>query len=131
MRQRKLTALLLVSVLMIAGCTKLVHPKHPNQINDLDGYAYDSLTVAQAALDEAKVQFANGKFDDRKDAAKQIINTGGGSYDVARVSWNTWRDVANGLQAGDVAALETKLRADLSDLGSKIAAVKSLTGGSK
>jgi competence transcription factor ComK len=52
-----------------AACTKQVHVKHPNQINDLDGYGYDSLIVAQGALDEAKVQLAAHKFDDRRSSA--------------------------------------------------------------
>jgi hypothetical protein len=131
MRNRKAVLIPLLLVVALAACTKQVHVKHPNQINDLDGYGYDSLTVAQASLDEAKVQLAAHKFDDRRSSAVEIINAGGAAYDTAHVTWETYRDVLMGLKQGDVLSLEVELRQDLSDMAAAVARVKSLSGGVK
>lgn len=128
MRNRKTLTGALLCVLLIAGCTKQVHPKHPNQLNDLDGYAYDSLTVAQASLDEAKAQLASGKFDDRRSSAVEIINGGGASYDLARTTYVAYRDAAS-LNAAILPYLEQRLRDDLQAMAAAVGKVRSLTGG--
>jgi hypothetical protein len=55
-----MAAVLLALALVSSGCQKRV--VHPNAINNFDGSAYDALTAAQGALDEAKAQFAAGRL---------------------------------------------------------------------
>lgn len=109
------------------GCAKKVTP-HPNQINSFDGQVYDTLTTAQATLDEAKAQYAQGKFAAVPNA-KQIINSAGTAYDTTRVSWQTWRDTVQGVKQGDPAALQALLQTDMNNLAAAIAKVVTLIGG--
>jgi hypothetical protein len=129
MRNRK-TAIALAFVLTIAmvstiGCQKNVTP-HPNQLSDLDGKVYDRLTEAQAALDEAKAQYSQGKLPP---TAKDVINAGGAAYETARTSWMTYRDVLSGVKTGSVDAQQQQLNADMLAMAQAIAKVVALTGG--
>lgn len=117
---------ILVILTMIAGvgCQKNVTP-HPNQLSSLDGTAYDSLLVAQAALSQAKADVAAGKIPA---AAKPMLNTAIVAYNTARADWLIYRDVAQGFQTGDATALSAKLQVDLAALTTAIAQIQKLTG---
>jgi hypothetical protein len=108
------------------GCQKNVVTAHPNQINSFDGQTYDALVTAQAALDEAKTQFAAGKLPT---GSKVVINAGGAAYEAARTSWATWRDISLGVKAGDVNAAQVQLNSDMLAMAQAIAKVVALTGG--
>lgn len=126
-RQPRLPAItLLLLVLISSGCHKKV--AHPNAINSTDAIAYDTLTAAQGALDEAKAQFAAGKLPQ---SAKQIINTTGDSYNTARGAWLSYRDVAMGLKTGDLGALQSDLTTALAGLNTAVVQLKSVSGGAK
>lgn len=127
-RNRSLFAVLIVLfALSNIGCMKKATP-HPNQINSFDGQVYDTLTTAQATLDEAKSQYAAGKLAAVPNA-KQIINAGGASYETARTAWMTWRDTVQGTRSGDPAVLQSTLQADMNSLAAAIAKVVTLIGG--
>jgi uncharacterized MAPEG superfamily protein len=135
MRNRsKIIPTLLVAVLMVAqfatiGCGKSVHP-HPNQLNTLDGQAYDRLTEAQAALDEAKAQYAAAKLPQTA-MVKAIINDAGAAYETARTSWMVYRDVLQGTTTGDPTAAQAALQQNMTSLAVAIAKVVQLTSGGK
>jgi hypothetical protein len=125
-REVRVTVILAVmAVLLTIGCQKKVTP-HPNQLNAFDGQAYDSLVSAQAALDEAKGQYASGKLPP---TSKAVINDAGAAYESARTGWVYWRDVSMGIKSGDVNAAQEKLQEDLTQLATAIAKVAAIKGG--
>jgi hypothetical protein len=85
---------LVITLAMMPGCAHKATP-HPNQIDAFDGATYDTLITAQATLDEAKVQFGQGKFASVP-TAKVIINDAGAAYDQARTAWQLRRDILLG-----------------------------------
>jgi predicted lipoprotein len=124
-----LCVLAVVLVMSNIGCQKKVGA-HPNQINSFDGQTYDTLVSAQAALDEAKNQYAQGKLTAVPNA-KLIINTAGASYETTRTAWMTWRDITLGVKSGDAAASQTVLETDMAQLAVAVANVVKLTSGGK
>jgi hypothetical protein len=124
---RNLTIALLVITAMAVGCAKNVTP-HPNQINSFDGQTYDALVSAQGALDEAKAQYASGKLPS---GAKTVINDAGATYESARTTWATWRDITLGVKVGDADAVHAQLVADMAQLAVAITNVVKLTSGGK
>ena len=128
MRTRKARATVLLTVIAVIftiGCQKKVTP-HPNQLNAFDGQAYDSLVSAQAAIDEAKGQYASGKLPP---SSKAIINDAGAVYESARTGWLYWRDVSMGIKSGDVNEAQARLQDDLAQLSAAIAKVVAIKGG--
>lgn len=126
-RTRSITALAVIAILMTAlgtGCPKNVTP-HPNQLNTFDGQAYDRLTEAQAALNEAKDQYAAGKLPV---TAKTVINDAGAIYNTTSAAWLTYRDTLQGKTAGDPEAAKQALLADLNRLAQAIVNLKALGG---
>ena len=117
---------LLTAAIVGGACAKKTVVPHPNQINAFDGQTYDTLVTSQAALDEAKKQFAAGKLPA---GSKDVINGAGTSYEAARSAWMTWRDIYQGTKPGDQAAAQAALTADMSSLAVAIANVVKLTGG--
>jgi predicted lipoprotein len=131
MRNRKAVislVIVLLAVTFTVGCQKNLVTAHPNQINTFDGQTYDTLVTAQAALDEAKSQFAQGKLPA---GSKIVINAGGAAYEAARSSWATWRDISLGVKAGDVNAAQLQLNSDMLAMATAIAKVVALTGGGR
>lgn len=124
-RKTRLTVILtFIAILFTIGCQKKVTP-HPNQLNAFDGQAYDSLVSAQAALEEAKGQYASGKLPP---AAKVIINDAGALYESARTGWLYWRDISMGIKSGDVNEAQARLQDDLAQLSTAIAKVAAIKG---
>jgi hypothetical protein len=82
--QRNLIALALL-LLLNSGCAKNIHP---NQIDSLDGKTYDTLLVAQSVLDNAKIQFQQGKLPA---TSKPVINGMGQAYMELRELWLQYR----------------------------------------
>jgi hypothetical protein len=125
-REVRVTVILtVIAVMFTIDCQKKATP-HPNQLNVFDGQAYDSLVSAQAALDEAKGQYASGKLPP---SSKTVINDAGAAYESARTGWVYWRDVSMGIKSGDVNEAQTKLQDDLAQLAVAIAKVVAVKGG--
>ena len=124
MKRFQLSIALVLAILLLASCA--ARAPRSGALTILDSDAYDGLIVAQAALTEAKQQFALGELPP---SAKDVINKAGAAYNVARASWLTWRD---GLAAGrgDEAA-KFKLVADVALLTAAVAAVFKLKGGAQ
>jgi hypothetical protein len=68
-----------------AACTAH-YVVHPGALNVADSAAYDTLLVAEAAIDQARVENQTRPLPS---AEKDALNTLIQSYDVARVSWLT------------------------------------------
>ena len=80
---------LLVALLVLsaAACVKQYKP-HPGAINIADSAAYDTLRVAEAAIDAARTRNQQHPFPaDVKDALNRAIAV----YNVAREAWLTYR----------------------------------------
>lgn len=115
-----------------AGCamaqqSAAAHVAHPNQINDADGYTYDTLLTAKAVLDQAKVEFRAGQLPA---AAYKPIQDADAIYANAYADYKLWRDVENGLQPGDQSSLWAKVSNDLQDVVKSVATIRKI-GGSK
>jgi hypothetical protein len=74
-------------VFSTAACTAH-YAIHPGALNVADSAAYDTLLVAEAAIDQARVE---NQARSRPSAEKDALNTLIGSYNVARDSWLTYR----------------------------------------
>jgi hypothetical protein len=120
---------LVITLAMMPGCAHKATP-HPNQIDAFDGATYDTLITAQATLDEAKVQFGQGKFASVP-TAKVIINDAGAAYDQARTAWQLRRDILLGVKQGDAASLQATLQNDMNQLAAAIAKVVALSAGGR
>src|SRR5689334_4955510 len=74
-------------LLLTAACT--AHYKlHPGALNTADSAAYDTLLIAEAAIDQARTENQTRPFSaEAKDALNTLIR----SYNVAREAWLTYR----------------------------------------
>lgn len=92
-------ALLVILAVSITGCQHKGVLAHPNQINAFDGAAYDTLTVAQASLNQAKALAP--RYPQFKTQLNQAIQ----SYDAALAAYKAYH--AQG--SGDTEALNQQL----------------------
>jgi hypothetical protein len=75
-------------VLSTMGCAAR-YIVHPGALNSTDSAAYDTLLIAEAAIDQARAQNQTRPLPtEAKDALKTLIT----SYNVARESWLTYRE---------------------------------------
>lgn len=83
-------SLMLIPILaiLLAGSNCRTHVPHPGQIDNLDGQTYDTLTVAQSVLDNARIQYTQGKLPA---TAKPVINGMGAAYNELRDLWIQYR----------------------------------------
>lgn len=110
--------LLPITLLLIlaGGCAKTIRV---GAIDKLDSDTYNTLTVAQVLLDNAKVSIIQGKLPD---TAKLIVNNAGKAYNALRDSWLAYRanPVADTSSRMTAAALEmSRCIADLRGIGVK------------
>jgi len=91
-------ALPIIALLLLisGGCAKAIRP---GSIDVVDSRTYDTLLVAQAVLDNAKIAFKQGKLPDN---AKPVINAAGEAYNALRDVWLSYR-------AAPGAALEQRI----------------------
>ena len=76
-----------VLLVLTAACT--AHYKlHPGALNTADSAAYDTLLIAEAAIDQARTENQTQPFSTE---AKDALNTLIRSYNVAREAWLTYR----------------------------------------
>ena len=76
-----------VLLVLTAACT--AHYKlHPGALNTADSAAYDTLLIAEAAIDQARAENQTRPFSAKaKDALNALVQ----SYNVARQAWLTYR----------------------------------------
>jgi hypothetical protein len=101
------------------ACASLHYTVHPDALNTADSTAYDTLLIAQAAIDQARV--ANQTTPLPPDL-KTALNTVVQSYNVARESWLTYRGAVATNAPAD--AYLTQLNNNLLDLSKAIQALK-------
>lgn len=100
----------LAFLVLTVSCVKQIHP---GSINEFDSKTYDSLTIYQSVLDEAKVQFLAGKLPQE---SKPIINKAGETYNLLRDAWLTYRAVQNPNNQALVIQLTAQMEALIADL---------------
>jgi hypothetical protein len=75
----------LILLLLLWGCAKSIHP---GSIDKLDSTTYDTLTVAQSVLSNAKDLYDKGKLPT---TSKPVINGMGHAYNELRDLWLQYR----------------------------------------
>ena len=92
---------------------------HPGALNKTDSAAYDTLLIAEAAIDQARIEYKASQLPAQ---AKEPLDTLVKSYNVARESWLTYR----GAMATNVPsdAYFNQLTKNLSDLTDAIRTFK-------
>lgn len=108
MRARAAVLAFLVPLLLLGGCAKTLTPSHPNQINQFDGVAYDTLVTVQASLNTAKTLAP--QFPQYKAELNQAID----AFNAALAAYKLYHSRAAG--APDQTGLETQVSALVSSV---------------
>ncbi|SRR6266446_3683057 len=105
-------------VLLTAACTAQ-YKLHPGALNTTDSAAYDTLLIAEVAIDQARAENQTRPFSPE---AKDALNTLIRSYNVSREAWLTYR----GAVATNVPSDQyfQQLNTHLSDLMSAVEVLK-------
>ena len=105
-------------LLLAAACT--AHYKlHPGALNTTDSAAYDTLLIAEAAIDQARTENQTRPFSTE---AKETLNRLIQSYNIAREAWLTYRGAVAANVSSD--GYFQQLNRNLSDLATAIEALK-------
>jgi hypothetical protein len=113
-----LLLLLAIPLLMsIPACAALHATIHPGALNQIDSTTYDSLLVAQAAIDDARPAYEAGRLPANTRAAFDTLVR---SYNAARQSWLTYRG-AIATQVPDTVYF-SQLNQNLTDLATALRA---------
>ena len=105
-------------LLLAAACT--AHYKlHPGALNTTDSAAYDTLLIAEAAIDQARTENQTRPFSAE---AKETLNRLIQSYNIAREAWLTYRAAVAANVSSD--QYFQQLNRNLSDLANAIEALK-------
>ena len=107
----------LIPVLLAAPACAARYTIHPGSLNKTDSAAYDVLLAAQAAIDEARAQYAKPQ-QSPKHALNMLIQ----SYNAARDSWLIYRGALERNSPADV--YMDRLTRSLSDLTTALRAFK-------
>src|SRR5436305_15200251 len=104
---------LLLALLLVASACAARYTVHPGALNPTDSAAYDALLVAEAAIDQARVEYQG---------SKEVLDTLIAAYNLARESWLTYR----GAITTDMPAQSylDRLSKNLTDLTAAIRAFK-------
>jgi hypothetical protein len=80
--------LLLIPIVFSTTACAVHYTVHPGALNTGDSAAYDALRIAESVIDQARVENQTRPLPtDVKDALNVLVQ----SYNVARVSWLTYR----------------------------------------
>jgi hypothetical protein len=91
--------LILPPLLSATACAANQYTVHPGAVNQADSVTYDTLLVAETAIDNARADYQAGILPD---STKAAFNTLVRSYTVARAAWLTYRSaVATNLPSTD------------------------------
>ena len=83
-----MTVILLIPILLSVSACRAHYAIHPGALNTADSAAYDTLLVASATIDEARMAYQLGRLPI---GAKDLLNTLIHSYNLTRQSWLTYR----------------------------------------
>ena len=85
---KTMTVILLIPILLSVSACRAHYAIHPGALNAADSAAYDTLLVASATIDEARMAYQLGRLPI---GAKDQLNTLIHSYNLTRQSWLTYR----------------------------------------
>src|SRR5216684_8167424 len=107
-----------VALLVLAAACTAHYKLHPGALNTTDSAAYDTLLIAEAAIDQARAENQTRPFSAE---AKETLNRLIQSYNIAREAWLTYR----GAVAANVSSDQyfQQLNNNLSDLTKAIEAL--------
>jgi hypothetical protein len=111
----KTLALVLMIPLLLstAACAANRYVIHPGALSQADSVSYDTLLVAETAIDSARADFQAGRLPD---STRPAFNTLVRSYTVARDSWLTYRGaIATNVPSADYFNQLNKNLLDLSN----------------
>jgi hypothetical protein len=114
-----LALLLILPVMTVSACHG--YAVHPGSLNQVDSAAFDTLLVAEAAIDQARIEYNAGTLPA---SSKTPLDALVKAYNVARESWLTYRGAISTSQPTQIYL--DQLTKNLNDL---TAAVKALQGG--
>ena len=116
---KSIAGALLIPLLLSASACRGHYAIHPGALNTTDSAAYDTLLIAEAAIDQARTEYETNRLPL---AARQLLDRLIESYNIARASWLTYR----GALAIDVPSDSyfTQLTKNLSDLTNAIRALR-------
>jgi hypothetical protein len=86
---KTLAFILIVPFLLVTPACAMHIPVHPGALDTIDSVAYDTLLSAQAAIDQARLDFKSGRLPAQTKPGLDALVS---SYNVARASWLTYRD---------------------------------------
>jgi hypothetical protein len=120
--KRTIVSLLALSMLLFVSCAKAPGPDappapHPNQISAFDGWAYDALNDAQAAINQAKTEVAS--YPQYKTELNEAI----AAYNAAQTAYKAYHNMSAG------APTEAQLRDTITKLAAQVAAIMKAFGG--
>jgi hypothetical protein len=85
---KTMTGLLLLAIVLSTTACAVGYRVHPGSLNTTDSAAYDTLLIAKAAIDQARVENQTNPLPaDVKDTLNTVIQ----AYNVARDAWLTYR----------------------------------------
>jgi hypothetical protein len=85
---KTLLVLLLAPLVLLTPACAARYSVHPGALNPADSTAYDTLLIAEAAIDQAR---AENQIHPLAPDVKEAFNTVVGSYNVAKETWLTYR----------------------------------------
>ena len=115
--QRKHVITLMLLLVALAGLASCHHNIHPGAISTVDSNAYDSLLVAQAALDEGRKIIAEKPEQSYKDAFNKAVAV----YNQAEADWQLYHSTKD-------PALATKLSGEVTDVIKTVADMRTAFG---
>lgn len=116
---------LALTITLLSACAHKPYVVHPGSLNEFDSRSADALAIYQADLTQAKQNITDGIWPS---SYGQYVDKAGESYNVARQSFVTWRDVATGVKTGDPAALQAQFAVDLQSLADQISSLFAKAG---
>ncbi len=103
MRQRQQVIVLMIA-LLLTSCAAV--QLHPGAVNKADSSAYDVLLIAQAVVDQSRAEVTAGTLPENlKPSLMKLID----SYNVARMSWLTYRNAVKVGQSANSATLNAAI----------------------
>lgn len=108
-------ALAITLLLLTTACAANRYTVHPDALNKADSIAFDTLLVAQSAIDAARADFQSGKLPDSAKPAFDLLVR---SYTAARDLWLTYRGAVAANQPA--AAYLTQLNTNLTNLSNAL-----------
>src|SRR5439155_8794355 len=86
---KTLAFILIVPFLLVTPACAMHSQLHPGALHTIDSASYDTLLIAEAIINQARLDFQSGRLPT---TTKPALDTLVESYNVARASWLTYRD---------------------------------------